>query len=257
MSCTFFCHIVCSQSVKNNVAAPSVQLKQMLQLPEVRLTSLKTPQIKTISNKPAMPQFNIAKNMADAKQKCPLLKFDPTLQLEGERNSNEKVGLKWETANGFDNRAFDVERSLGDTMNFEKINFVWAKERNAIKNKYLLPDNNDYNESSYYRIKLLLIDGRFIYSNIAAVKGYDKSLFTFYPNPAFNSLTINFSSQENGSATIYVYDASGKRVQQQSTFLTRGYGIMEIDVTKFPGGLYTIKMIMPDKQIKTGKFLKN
>ena len=257
MSCTFFCHIVCSQSVKNNVAAPSAQLKQILQLPEVRLTSLKTPQIKTISNKPAMPQFNIAKNMAEAKQKCPLLKFNPTLQLEGERNSNEKVGLKWETANGFDNRVFDVERSLGDTMNFEKINFVWANERNAINNKYRLPDNNDYTESSYYRVKLFLNDGRFIYSNIAAVKGYDNTFFTLYPNPASRKLIINLTSKEKGNATIMVYDASGKMVQQQSSFLTVGYGVAEVDVTKMPVGLYTVKMVMPGKQIHTGKFLKN
>ncbi|MEJ7675639.1 MAG: T9SS type A sorting domain-containing protein [Chitinophagaceae bacterium] len=257
MVCTFFCQIVCSQSVQNNRADPSVQLKQLLQLPLVGLPLLKMPAIISKPKMPAIIAFDIAKNMTEAKQLCPFLKFIPALQLEGERNSNENVGLQWETTNGFDTRAFDVYRSLGDTIHFEKINFVWANERISIKDKYHLPDNNDYNEVSYYRLKLLLNDGKFVYSNIVAVNGYDKFLFALYPNPAAHKLKINLSTKEGGSASITVYDASGKMVLRESSFLIKGYELREIDVTKLSGGLYTVKMILPDKQIRIGKFLKN
>lgn len=211
----------------------------------------------SVPNKVSVSGFDIAKNMETAKQQCPFLKYKPTLQLQGERMNNEKVGLKWETTNGFDNWAFDVTRSLGDTLHFEKINFVWADERVSIKEKYRMPDDNNYNEVSYYRLKLLLNDGRFVYSNIAAVKGYDKFFFALYPNPASHKLKINLSTKEDGNAGITVYDASGKMVQQQSSFVTKGNDVKEIDVSKFSPGSYTVKMILPDRQIRTGKFVKN
>ena len=255
--CTFFCQVVSSQSVQNARANPSLQLKQALQFHRVTPPSLKMPAKISVPKKVSATGFDIVKNMEIAKQQCPLLKFRPTLQLQGERMSNEKVALKWETTNGFDNWAFDVNRSLGDTMHFEKINFVWADERVAIKEKYQLPDNNDYNEVSYYRLKLLLNDGSFIYSNTLAVKGYDNFLFALYPNPTSHKLRINLSSKEEGSAGVSVYDASGKMVQQQSFFLTKGNYLKEIDVSKFSPGSYTVKMILPDKQIRTGKFVKN
>jgi hypothetical protein len=54
-----------------------------------------------------------------------------------------------------------------------------------------------------------------------------------------------------------VYDASGKMVKQQSSFLTKGNDVREINVSKFAPGSYIIKMMLPDKQIRTGKFVKN
>ena len=254
---TFFCQVVSSQSVKNAKTNPALQLKESLQFHRVTPPTLKIPAKITAPKKVSVGGFDLAKNMEIAKQQCPLLKYRPTLQLHGERLDNEKVGLKWETTNGFDNWAFDVTRSLGDTMHFEKINFVWADERISIKEKYLLPDDNNYNEVSYYRLKLLLNDGRFVYSNIAAVKGYENFLFALYPNPALHKLTIHLSTKQNGNAGMCVYDASGKLIQQQSSFVTQGNAVSEIDVSGFLPGSYTIKMVLPDKQIRTGKFIKN
>ncbi len=257
MVCLFFSRVVNSQPVQNVRTNPSQQLKQSLQIHRLAPPSLKMPAKIAMPKKVSVNGFDIVKNMEIAKQQCPLLKYSPTLQLQGERMNNEKVGLKWETTNGFDNWAFDVTRSLGDTMHFEKINFVWADERVSIREKYQLPDNNNYNEVSYYRLKLMLNDGRFVYSNIAAVKGYYNFLFALYPNPAMDKLKINISTKEDGMAGITVYDASGKMVKQQSAFVTKGNDVQEIDVSKFVAGSYTIKMILPDKQIRTGKFVKN
>jgi hypothetical protein len=175
----------------------------------------------------------------------------------GERVSNEKVGLKWVTTNGFDNRAFDVTRSLGDTLHFENVNFVWADARQGVKEKYHLPDDNDFNETSYYRLRLQLTDGSVVYSNIAAVKGYDNILFALYPNPVMNKLQINLSSKERGNAVISIYDAAGKRVQQQSTTVVKGNCLAEINVSNLPAGAYTIKMNLPGNEVRTGKFVKD
>ena len=256
MVCTFFCQSVWSQSPQNTRTNPSLQLKKLLQLTRIGPPLMRMPRIAE-PKKPAINDIDIANDMAEAKQQCPFLQFQPTLQLEGERKTNEKVGLQWQTTNGFDNKAFDIERSLGDTLHFEKINFVWANKKIRMQDKYEMPDNNDYNEISYYRLKLLLNDSKFVYSNIAAVKGYENFLFTLYPNPASHKLKINLSSKEEGRSSITVYDALGRLALQQSSFVNKGNINKEIDLTKLPAGSFTVKVILPDNQIRIGKFLKH
>ena len=255
MVCPFFSQVADAQSVEINAADPSAQLKQVFQLRHVGPPMLKMPDKIFKPQSAAISAFNIAKNMAEAKLKCPLLRLKPTLQLEGERSSNAEVGLKWETTNGFENRSFDVERSLGDTMNFKKINFVWARENQD--DKYRLPDNNDYYDVSYYRLKLLLNNGQSVYSNTAVVKGYDDIRFGLYPNPAVNKLKINISTREDGSAFLTLHDALGRIVQQQSLYLAKRFDLKEINVSKLTGGYYTVKVVLPGNQVRIGRFLKN
>lgn len=256
MACTFFSQVVFSQSAQKNTTNPLFQLRQLLLLPKVGPPELIIHRVTGKPNTPTPVSFDIAKNIDEGKLECPLLESTPTLELDGERNNNEEVGLKWITTNGFDNLAFDVQRSFGDTMHFEKVNFVWAHERHGIKDKYFLPDDNNFNEVSYYRLKLQLNDGRFIYSNIAPVKGYNSFLFALYPNPASHFLRMNISSKEQGNAGITIYNAAGKMVLQQSSFIPKGFDLKEIDISKFSSGFYSVKLVLPDKQIRTGKFVK-
>jgi hypothetical protein len=212
------------------------------------------PILKESFKKPEMPGYNIKKSIEEGKLKCPLLTARSTLVLNGERSSDEQVGLQWKTTNTFYSDAFEVERSLGDTLHFEKVNFLWA-EGNKIKEKYQLPDNNDYNQSSFYRIKMLLMDGSFKYSNIAKVKGYES--FFLYPNPSSSAFRIIVSSNTLGTGKVAVVDASGKIVQQSNFPVTKGSNEKNIDITTLASGTYMVTVTMPDKQLRLKKFVKN
>jgi hypothetical protein len=252
--CLVIWNVTSSQSI-NNKANPAVQLRQLLQLSEVGVPLLKMPEKLSYPQLGSLPRFNIAAQMTEAKGLCPFLKYTPTLQLEGNRNNNTQVGLHWETTNGSDNELFYVERSLSDTLHFERVNLVWATEKSG-KNKYSLPDNNSYDELTYYRLRLLLNDGKFLYSNTATVQGYDDLLFTLSPNPVANKLTISLSSKVAGMAGIEVYDALGKTVYQQPAFINKGNSLQKVDVTRFTSGVFTLKVLMPDKHVRVGRFLK-
>jgi hypothetical protein len=78
---------------------------------------------------------------------------------------SEKVELTWETASEQFASHVEIERS-SDKINFEKIGSV---KLDAAKNKqksYKFTDPNPFADYSYYRLKMIDIDGQFDYSEI-------------------------------------------------------------------------------------------
>lgn len=207
--------------------------------------------------KPVMVKLNLLEEFIKAKNMCPFLKAaKPSLELDGERTSNETVGLEWKTYNGANNLGFDVERSFDDSLHFERVNFVWAKSIGGIKDNYQLPDGNDYNKVSFYRLRLALRTGEYVYSNIAKVGGYRKEALLAYPNPAMGVLTINAIANINGTAALKIYDGGGRVVWQQSALLNEGTNVRTIPLTNLAAGAYTLRVDMKDNTARTAKFIK-
>ncbi len=184
-------------------------------------------------------------------------KLKATLVLSAERANNVTATLNWETKYAYYAAGFEVERSLGDSLHFSSVNFATVSKATNFKINYHLPDGNDYNGLSYYRIKQHNSDTSFAYSNIVAIKGYGLLPFKMYPVPATNKLWIDVSPKQSGNLTIMVYDLAGKMVQQQSVTCT-GKGSVEqrIDISKLAAGVYKLTLLMPDKSFLTGKFIK-
>ena len=241
-----------SQTARDFKTSPRQQLYQLVKLPGIEQLKIEQPSLQIILNE-TTPGLDISKTITEARLKCSSLFFGSLLELKGERNSNEEVGLEWQTLNSSGN-TFDVERSLGDTMNFARVNFVRAKD--GIKNKYQMPDDNDYTNVSYYRIRQSMIDGSYKFSNTIAVKGYKKFEFKIYPNPSSANIWLNLSLDEAGKTDIHLYDISGKIVSQYHPFLLKGNNLREIDIKELPAGIYTLKIVLPDKQIRSTGFIK-
>ena len=246
---------VSGQTTKNISSDPAAQLRQLVQIPKLQMPTIKMPERPDFTNKPAMPGYDIKKTMEEADKMCPLLNLKSTLLLTGERANNEVVGLQWKTTNTFNSNSFEVERSLGDSLHFEKVNFVWA-QGSKIKEKYKLPDNNDFNEWSYYRIKLLLTDGTARYSNIAKVKGYDQFVFSIYPNPTSSGVQVMLSSTVPGTGKFSIIDSHGKTVKQYASFVREGLNREDVEISQLPAGVYLITVVLPDKQTRLKKIIK-
>ena len=170
----------------------------------VKMVSLGTP-----FNKPKVVHLDLEAQYQQLTEQCLFQQAEKfSLHLTGERHNNELVGLELKTTNGIDKYQFVVERSLADTVHFEVINEVWAKSISGFKDTYRLPDGNSYDDISYYRLRLVLRSGGYIYSNIAAVKGYDNRSFFAFPNPALNTVTINFLAKQQGAAILKVFEAT-------------------------------------------------
>jgi hypothetical protein len=206
---------------------------------------------------PFVVQLNLADQMQAVRDQCPLLlKKEPTLHLDGERSTIASVKLEWETTNGWNNQSFTIERSLSDSFHFETVNSVWAKQIAGVRDWYHQPDDNDFKKLSYYRIRLQLHDGTTRYSNIAPVEGYEADQVKLFPNPGVGPVMLTLYSDEAGDAVISTYDATGKLVTRQTVLLEAGYNTREMKVSNLAAGFYAVKVLMPDKNQKTVRLIR-
>lgn len=239
----------------------SGKTKATLFIPESKIVAasskIKMAGLKSQLTKPFVASLDLQAQLTKAKNNCPFLQAkNATLSLDGERVKNDLVDLQWKTTNGINNLGFDVERSLDDTFHFERVNYVWAKNISGITDKYQLPDNNDHNKISYYRLRLTLRTGEYIYSNIAKVTGYNKDALLVYPNPASGEVMLNVTANLDGAAAIKIFDATGRIVWQQASVMNEGQNLKTIPLTNLAAGTYLVRIDMIDKTSRTGKFMK-
>jgi hypothetical protein len=95
-------------------------------------------------------------------------------------------------------------------------------------------------------------------SNIAdAVSAEINSSKAFaYPNPAKNSVTINFFSKQNGKYIFELSELSGKTLSHKEINALRGINNTALDVSSFAKGIYFITLINPDKTKQSIKLNK-
>lgn len=113
------------------------------------------------------------------------------------------VSLLWKTAEELNTSHFEIERSM-DGKQFVhagkvQANLIGNHSYAFIDTKYALLSN------SYYRLKMMDLDGSFAYSRIISIdtdaKGRNKTL-TAYPNPTASGKTITLETSTAGKANL-------------------------------------------------------
>lgn len=134
-----------------------------------------------------------------------------TVTLSGSKIAND-AKLNYSIAAGMDYATVSLERST-DNINFISINSVTA-------NAQLQESNFDYTDKNvaadiiYYRVKVTLKNGSFVYSKILALKSVLPSgYYSISPNPAKNF--INISTEGTSElVNILIYNTDGKVVKK-------------------------------------------
>lgn len=81
-------------------------------------------------------------------------------------------------------------------------------------------------------------DSNRYYSAIHEVE--DGVLHAAYPNPACYQVTIPYSLQQNNSAVLEIFDATGREMEQR--VVAPGEGEVRINVTAYPKGIYLYRL---------------
>lgn len=117
------------------------------------------------------------------------------------------VELSFSTAQQINNSHFEIMHS-SDGRSFQTIGNIEGEGTTTEETNYEHTHHTPAIGVNYYRVKQVDYDGKYGYSNIAAVQ-YDNGLVGIYPNPASNRLTISTSSklgyvvrQVNGSIIL-------------------------------------------------------
>jgi hypothetical protein len=177
-------------------------------------------------------------------------------EFNAELNSNETIGLNWTTAQESNSSHFDIERS-NDGATWNKIGEQDAKGTSYLPSLYNYTDGNPSNGNNYYRLKMVDLDGRSIYSAIRVITRASLSArVSFFPNPAHDYVNVAVSGGSVKQVTVRLLNQSGQVLQEKTG--TSGNGAtVSFPVQQYPTGLYILSVVGADGTHESSKLLIN
>lgn len=177
------------------------------------------------------------------------------LTFQAARMNEEAVTVSWDILEIKDVHYFILERKLTGEASFQNIATIDKEE--ALD--YTFTDKNNAFQNSYYRLKLVELDGAFSYSNIEVVAGIPlQTIATIFPNPFADeaSLLINHDERFNfEKINISIFNHNGQLVFNQVYPFKNGEIALPI-FQKMPAGNYLIQLDFDNiltEQIKVSK----
>jgi hypothetical protein len=169
------------------------------------------------------------------------------LDFEARLIEHQKVALNWTTGSEKNNDGFEVLHST-DAKNWEKLDFVKGQGNTNQETQYRFVDTNPILGTNYYRLRQIDLDGQYEYSSIVNItlRSHGISLF---PNPAKSLVNLSLKSNYAGRATLTIMDVNGRVVESELLEL-HGHALgVEIDISKIPEGIYTLKVKAGKEQL--------
>jgi type IX secretion system substrate protein len=156
--------------------------------------------------------------------------------------SDQGVILRWQTASEWNNDYFDIEVS-SDGEYFKKIAQVMGKGTTNKVSNYEYLDRFSSLGLNYYRLKQVDFDGSFALSNtILVVNNIEpKLVFSAYPQPASNQLTIRLSAvNDEAPLHLFIFNMNGTVVK--NILLDPNTRELIFDASSLTEGLYLVRL---------------
>jgi len=152
--------------------------------------------------------------------------------------------LQWQTASELNNEKFEIEMSQNG-RSFNKIGEVKGYGTTQTQVDYDFSVEKPPVGTSYYRLKQLDFDGQSEYSYIVSANFVYKgvSVGTIYPNPSRSGLvSLDLTAEESKTASIAIFDATGKLIMNQVRSLVQGNNRLDFDFSSLMAGVYILKI---------------
>lgn len=172
---------------------------------------------------------------------------------------NNVTLLNWETENEVNFSHYEVERKTESGADYVTIESKQANG-NAGRSVYSSSDNiSSINDAVvYYRLKMVDVDGKFIYSNVIMVRKEKKAIsgISLSPNPVISSAnaTVRFDASRAAVVNLRVVDMAGRQVLAQHNNVTEGSNSIQVNnLNRLQPGLYIIQLVNGN-ELSTFKF---
>ncbi|MGG9963429.1 GEVED domain-containing protein [Ferruginibacter sp. SUN106] len=177
-----------------------------------------------------------------------------TLESFTATKENNKVRLLWKTLTEQNVSKFVLEYSTNGAT-FTAIAEVTAKNSNSMPVSYSWLHNNAVAGNNYYKLKMVDVDGKYMYSNTNLIKisNAGEPIIMVYPNPVQNVLTILLPKPGTAGTTLNIYSNEGKLVYAKATGNVQ---TIPLQVHSFATGIYYIRIIENGKALYDAKFVK-
>ena len=176
------------------------------------------------------------------------------ISFTARKENSRDVLLEWVTAEESEVDRFEVELSNGNSAfssgRFDRIGTVYSAGNSMGEQRYQLRDNEPGKSGiRYYRLKIFDKDGTIRYSAVRPVVFSDEVKWQVFPNPTTGLLSLVLQGNDGETATIKLYDASGRVIKQQSQATTGFVQKIWIDLgePKIPAGLYLMEVTVNER----------
>jgi uncharacterized protein (DUF2249 family) len=162
-------------------------------------------------------------------------------------DNGSAILLRWTTAVQDQHSYFEIERrnAAGAT---EAIGRVAGCGTCYGQQQYSFKDNKPLSGYTYYRLRMVDIDGREEYSKwISFHKDGRSESLTLYPTITTGTVTASYDL--TGAARtirINITDAGGRMVQQKQVFLANGTNPLRLDLSAQASGIYYVQLMEQD-----------
>lgn len=148
----------------------------------------------------------------------------------------DEVDLTWLTASEINSSHFEIERSI-DNKNYLTLGNTLAAGNSTIVKSYQFTDEEPYTGTTYYRLKIVDLDGSFEYSPVRAVYYLNDKNLNVFPNPVTDE---NFSVEVPeficGPVTLTIINSANQTVYEQ----THESRTIRLESDRFAKGTYSV-----------------
>jgi hypothetical protein len=152
---------------------------------------------------------------------------------------NRQTQLEWKTSQEINSHHFEVQRSA-DGINFTQLLIVAAQGHSSTPHTYTAIDPSPFNDKTFYRLKQVDIDGRFVYSPIVMVRLTDEFVLSIFPNPAYSTINIQLTTTKKQAVVFELYNGGGQLVKSRNEMLSDGSNQFEWNISSLAAGMYFI-----------------
>jgi hypothetical protein len=170
----------------------------------------------------------------------------------------ELVHLVWETASEINSDYFEVQRSADGKL-WENIGTVGAQGTSATAANYVFTDDAPIEGRSYYRLRMVDLDGSFNYSPVKSVlfRSTSSDYIDLVPNPASTNAHMLVYAEGETSVHLSIKNMSGSIVWQSVEILEGGFQTIPIDLTSLASGIYVVTYTFRDGKSGQEKLVIN
>ena len=168
--------------------------------------------------------------------------------------NDDNVALEWTVENATDIESLHLEHSLNGidffTLQTYPLESLHQKQFSFLHRQ---PEN----KVNYYRIRVNYHNQKKSYSTIdTSLLSNPKQQFTFYPNPASETLNILFQSKKFNKGLVRIYDANGRQVHIENVNIETGENRFHIDISCYAKGLFYFVLQVENERLVDASFSK-
>ena len=155
--------------------------------------------------------------------------------------TEKNVTLSWTSMQEINTQSFAIEKSTNGST-WQQIGSLPAAGFSTVATKYEFTDPTA-SAISYYRLKIVEIDGRIAHSNTLVIRLKNTAAnLSVFPNPAVNSVNITIdNSLAQQSFTINLLNHNGQLLARRQ--ISGGTSVLSFDLSNYRTGNYTMDIL--------------